>query len=371
MLIPKAVASPHPVQIQLDTPNATFTPGQPISGQLTVTGAQPDNGELLIEVHAFTMGSDGHPGWAQLASQSVYTGPFHPGSTNTYPFQLTAPRCVSRYHGHLFNLETRLAAVTLLTSQGGSRTGVRREPAAWIPIAIAHDPRPLSIAPMVGSELTGNPTSIVGCCSTIGCTGLGGAGLLAVGLSVLVSGVADNLLWVTGVGMVAFLCFVLGLSYIFILLRNTAIYRRIGESRFNVGLTPDRQSVAIEIQLERYKSVAGGSAVIRVDERTSTLLSYGASVGHTVSSAKHRTRSHELAQHRIELVPQPAERKLVGMLPLAALSHLPPNIGDGHAKIMWHLDLHIELSGCPDARGTFPLNAGPGGEPFPVSGISS
>ena len=42
MLIPKAVASPHTVQIQLDTPNATFIPGQPISGHLTVTGAQPD-----------------------------------------------------------------------------------------------------------------------------------------------------------------------------------------------------------------------------------------------------------------------------------------------------------------------------------------
>ncbi len=116
----------------------------------------------------------------------------------------------------------------------------------------------------------------------------------------------------------------------------------------------------------------GASAVVRVDERTSTLLSYGASVGHYgASSAKHRERSHELARHRIELVAEPAERKLVGKLPLAALSNLPPNVGDGHAKIVWHLDLHVQLSGCPNVKDTFPLRAGPGGEPFPVAGLSN
>ncbi len=366
MLIPKAVASPHPVQIQLDTPNATFAPGQPITGHLTVTGAHPDNGELLVEVHAFTVGSDGHPGYAQLASQSVYTGPFHPGSTNTFPFHLAAPRCVSRYQGHLFSLETRLVAVTLLDSQHGSRTGVRREPAAWMPIAIAQDARPLSIAPMVGWQLTGNPSSYVGCCSGIGCTGLGAAGLLGIGLTVLLNGVADGLLWVAGAGIVALFCFVLGLSYIFVLLRNTAVYRRIGESRFSVGLTPDGQAVSVEIQLERFKGIVGASAVIRVDERTETLLF----IREDTRKQSHK-RSHQVALQQIELVPNPAELKLVGLLPRAALSRLPPNVGNNHAKILWHLDLHLQLRGCPDVKGTFPLDAAPGGEPFPVPQISS
>jgi hypothetical protein len=366
MYIPDAVASPHPAQLQLDAPGSIFIPGQPLTGRVTLTGAQPDSGELLVEVHAFTVGHDGHPGYAVLASQSLYNGPFHPGASITFLFQVATPRCISRYQGQLFNLETRLAVVTLLSSQGPYRPGVRREPAAWLPIAIAHDARPLSITPISAPDFTGTPGGFLGGCAGFGCATLGSIGLGTVVLLGLLNGFGDNVVSLTIAGVIALCFLVLGISYVYGWLRDTAIYRRIGVPSLSVGPGADGQSVVVELQLGRFKSITGANATIRAGERTETLLF----VRHD-GLQEFRHAAHELARVPVELTVQPDAQKLCGLVPLAALANLPPNVGNGHAKIVWHLELHVQLKGCPDFRHTFPIDVGPGGQPFPVPTICS
>jgi hypothetical protein len=364
------VASPHHVRIHLDAPQATHAIGQAITGHVTMTGVASDAGELRVEIHAYGTGHSGQRSLNVVASQSLYAGAVAPSHTQTFPFHLTVPRMVSGYRGNLFTIDTRLAAVTLLASQGSTKEGARRVPAAWVPIAIAADTRPMSIAPqealMTHDVREGPGGLVVGCLLAVG-TVLGG---VAFALSGSWPQIADMVsLWSLMTGFLSVTFVAAGISGVVRTLKDRAIYKRVGATQLRVSPRLDGNGVDVEVWGDRLLGVDGGCAELHVEERARTFVGYAHSAGSTVTRTD--TTTQPLAHHVVVLVSRPHEHRLVGMLPLLTIGHLPPAINDGWATIGWRLELRVPLPGAPDLTWTMPLEAGPGGEPFPQPPIAT
>lgn len=357
------------MRIHLDAPDASHEIGGQITGHVAMTGVAADTGELLIEIHAYSTGHRGQHGLSVAASEVLYTGTVAPGQTQTFPFRLTVPRVVSGHRGSLFTIDTRLAAVTLLASQGRTKGGARRMPAAWVPISIAADPRPTSIAPRVApmTDEVGQGSSgfYVGCLMLIA-VGLGGTAFALRGSS---PQVADMSLWSLMAGLVSAIFVVAGLGGAVRTLRNRAISQRVGATQLEVSTRLDGTGVDVEVRGDRLPSVDGARAELHVEERATTVVGFTGSGG--TRAVKTDTAVQPLAHHVVALVSKPHENRLVGTLPLTAIRHLPPSIDDGWATICWRMEVRVPLPGAPDLTWTMPLEAGPGGEPFPRSLIAT
>jgi hypothetical protein len=366
MQLPQGVASPHQVQIRLDHPDTVYGPGHPISGRILVTGAQRDAGELRVEIHGYTRGRYGQGFLDVLASALLYNGPWEPGVQTALRFSIEAPRCVSRYEGQLFTLQTRLAAVTLLDSQGRYKHGVRRKPAAYTPISITYDTRPLAVLPDT-HPIGGSPEGcVVGC--NLGCAVLGGAmlGALALVLTGMLPrflpdvGLVDGSTFDWVFAGIALLLFLVGSFGVYQSIRVKAIARAVGRGQLTYASNVDQGiALAVEVQLDRLDRVSAADAILSIREDTRTYVGRNENGG-----PRFEPDRHVLAEHTIALAHDEASQRLTGTLPHAAVAALPPSLGNHRAQVTWHLATRLRLRGSPDLTYDTLLVAAPGGVPF-------
>lgn len=368
-------ASPHPVQIHLDAPAASYAPGQQITGRMVATGAQPDHGELLAEIQLHSVGHRGEQQVVAVASEVLYAGPWHPGATNTYPFRLTVPHTTHSYRGHLLARSPRVAAVTQLDSQRGAREPAQRQPAAWVPLSLASDPRPVAVVPWRDGHLTGDMGGCSSCMTVfyaILSTAVVSALLaLIVGIGAWSMGSVDFLMRREVQIGVAAIVVVVGIVRA---IKIIATEKAMGPATLDVHPSQPGGQVfrragepplAIEVNLEQPERVEACRVELHVRESARTLeqprLQVRADDRHG-KKLQTRTEIQPLAHHVVDLALDGG--RFVGFIDAATIAALPPSFDDGWNAVEWRLELSIALRGAPDFHRVVPLEAAPGGEPI-------
>lgn len=315
---------------------------------------------MFVEIHAHGTGHRHEESVAIVASAKVWEGPLSPGAAQSAPFRLTVPRLASAYTGTLLARRPRLAAVTLLSSQGSYHSGARRRPAAWLPLPVTPDARPVELVPL-NVPLEGE-ASTSSAATGWGCAFIGSF----VGISVLTAFVAAILWWMDMLNGLAMVVLAVAGGVFFLLsmiLHGKRIWseQRVGESSLSIYSQGGHQ--VIEVELAGYDRVRSARAAFAVQERATT------TVGRRHETAVIRTATDRqvVAQHVVELTPDPSRRRLVGSLPTQLTAAWPPSFDDGYNAIDWLFELTVELQGAPNYVRSVPIQGAPGGEAFPTA----
>lgn len=325
------------LSIDLDRPERRYRPGETVSGHVVVEVDASCRCDGLVVQMTWRTHGKGNVDTKALESFVLWNGQWSAGQVQRYPFRLTAPESPRAFRGETLNLDHYVRATADIPWAF--------DPEANQDILVVHEDG--------GLEVVQNAKAQEAERSGHGCM-LWGFGILAVGLS---GGVTAAVIAGAMEAALSMMCPAL----IFMALFAMALKRGLAERKVGQVLVDIEQSAA-----GGYRDGAGA------DELTCTVHTLASAAVTSVvatfvvreevkkgSGTNKKTYNHTLHTAQMSLTPAGAPGDWAARFSLPPAGALPYSFAASDNKVIWEMQVAIDIPSWPDWNETIPLIARP------------
>jgi hypothetical protein len=323
------------IEVRLDEPGATYRAGDAIRGRVRVQTTSGTECRALAVTFEWRTHGQGNPATGPRLTRELFRGRWPGGTTNEYPFELTAPSGPATYHGTVLNVDHYVGVDAdvdvpwALHPDFGMEVVIAPTPGT---ASYDHGPEHVSSAPPEISRLPdGGPAFLV----ILG---------LMLGAMTFMMGYFCFGMYALGVGLLCIPYF-----------KKRATRRRFGEPRLSLSPDPARigESVVVEVALAPTGDVTLTEGTLRLIGRERVRSRSG-------TDERIDRRDVHSAEHRwaIERTVRAGEAvTLRGTVPLPA--YAGPTFAAVDNQLHWLVEVSIGVAGGADWKAEIPLTVRP------------